>query len=165
VGKYPVTCTEHSKKTSTDCLLQKYRLITRKIIFIVLPYTSRVPQVRAGMRYRSIAARPALSSSAAVARRAAANADSATFSADVGSLFAYLVADYRLAWIEVDRPASEAENETDLDAVLHGDAEVLQLRVLVRDTEIVITTVIIIIKNLKVCRGQTGSDRWFEDWS
>ena len=79
-------------------------------------------------------------------------------------MFAYLVADYRLAWIEVDRPASEAENETDLDAVLHGDAEVLQLRVLVRDTEIVITTVII-IKNLKVCRGQTGSDRWFEDWS
>jgi len=36
-------------------------------------------------RYRSIAARPAVSSSRAAARRAAANASSATLSADVGS--------------------------------------------------------------------------------
>jgi len=39
----------------------------------------------ADSRYRSIAARPAVSNSRAAARRAAANADSVTFPADVGS--------------------------------------------------------------------------------
>ena len=39
----------------------------------------------AGRRYRSIAARPAPQQHRAAARRAAANAGSATFSADVGS--------------------------------------------------------------------------------
>ena len=39
----------------------------------------------AGKRYRSIASRPAPQQHGAAARRAAANAGSATFTADVGS--------------------------------------------------------------------------------
>ena len=39
MSRNSVTCTKHSKKTSKDCLLQKHRLITRKIIFIVAPCT------------------------------------------------------------------------------------------------------------------------------
>ena len=80
--------------TSEESAESVQLLVVRPSLSVCVPFARRTPlraaglllwARRAGDRHRSIAARPALSSSGAGARRSAANAGSATLSADVGS--------------------------------------------------------------------------------